>query len=154
MNKKQIIDNRGLFLAYGILNVVLLIGLVIILILFFNDIYVVSRTMFVLFVGIHLFLLFFVKVHYLSVSYDSMREIIDFQYSKKYHFKKKDRTRNVTLALSQFDGYKIEKDALGLITLTFYKLENKERFALGPFHVGFVSTASRKLLIDTFGESL
>ncbi len=58
MSEKKIYDNKLLFILYGLINILLLLFLLTLLILLFNDIYLLSRTGFVIFVGAHLFLLF------------------------------------------------------------------------------------------------
>lgn len=154
MNGHKLFDNKILFILYGILNTLLLLILITILILFFNDIFLINRTVFVLFVGIHLFLLFFVKVHYLNVHYHEQKQIIEFHYNRKFGINWNKKARTVLLPLKQFDGYQIEKDALGLHIITFFKLENKERFELGPFHIGLLSKSIKKGFENSFGESL
>jgi hypothetical protein len=154
MAEIKLIDNRHQFLLYGVINVLLLITLIIILILFFNDIFIFSRTVFVLFVGIHLFLLFFIKIHYLSAFYNDRKQTIEFHYNKKFGIYWKKKSRKVLLPLMQFDGYKLEKDAVGLYAISFFKLENKDRYELGPFYIGILSNTKKELIKSTFGESL
>jgi len=154
MSEKKIFDNRLLFILYGLLNVFLIIILLVLLILLFNDIYILSRIGFVIFVGIHLFLLFFIKINYLCIHYDGQKQKIEFHYNKRFGLRWEKRSRTVLLPLKQFDGYKIDKDSIGIAVISFYKLENKERYELGPFHIGYISKKIKKHLEDTFGESL
>ena len=154
MNGKRLFSNRLLFVIYGMLNVVLVLLLLVLLILMFNDIYVLSRMEFIIFVGIHLSLLFFIKVHYLSIFYHEDKQSIEFHYTKRFGLNWQKRARTVLLPLKQFDGYELEKDSLGVAIISFYKLEQKERYALGPFHVGFISSKEKKALKEAFGESL
>lgn len=154
MAETKLIDNKYQFLLYGVINVLLLLILIVILILFFNDIFIISRTVFVLFVGLHLFLLFFIKIHYLCAIYNDQKQVIEFHYNKKFGIYWQKNSRTVSLPFKQFNGYKIEKDTVGLYAVSFYKLENKERFELGPFHIGILYKANRELLKSTFGESL
>lgn len=154
MNEKKIFDSKVLFLIYGIVNIFLIVILLTLIILLFNDIYILSRIQFVVFVGFHLFLLFFIKIHYLSIFYDDKNQKIEFHYNRRYGLRWQKRVRTVLLPLKQFDGYKIEKDIMGISVLTFYKFENKERYELGPFHVGMISVKEKKELENTFGKSL
>ena len=154
MAETKLIDNKYQFLLYGAINALLLIILMAILILFFNDIFIISRTVFVLFVGLHLFLLFFIKIHYLCAIYDDRKQLIEFHYNKKFGINWKKKTRTALLPLMFFDGYTLEKDAVGLYAISFFKLENKERYELGPFHIGLLSGHKKELLKSTFGESL
>ena len=124
------------------------------MILLFNDIYVLSRTGFVVFVGIHLFLLFFIKIHYLYILYNDEKQKIEFHYNKRFGLKWARKSRTVLLPLKQFDGYKISKDSMGISTISFFKLEHKERYELGPFHVGFIPQKVKEAIKETFGESL
>jgi hypothetical protein len=154
MSEKRIFNNQLLFVIYGLLNVVLILILLVLLILIFNDIYILSRMGFIIFVGIHLSLLFFIKIHYLCIFYHEEKQSIEFHYSRRFGLKWKKRVRTVLLPLKQFDGYELSKDSLGIAIISFYKLERKERYALGPFYVGFISPKERKALADVFGESL
>jgi len=154
MNDKKIFDNRILFIVYGMLNVMLIIILLTLLILLLNDIYILSRTGFVLFVGVHLFLLFFIKIQYVCIFYNDQKQKIEFHYNKRFGLKWQKKSRTVLLPLKQFDGYKVSRDSMGIAVITFFKIEQKERFELGPFHVGLLTVKKRKLLEDTFGESL
>ena len=149
MSEKKIFDNRFLFVFYGLLNLVLILILLVLLILIFNDIYVLSRIGFVLFVGLHLALLFFIKIHYLQISYNEEKQKIEFHYSKRFGLTWQKRSRTVLLPLKQFDGYEISRDSLGIAVISFYKLEKKERYELGPFFVGIIS-AKEKKNIDKF----
>lgn len=151
---KKLLDTKNLFVLFGMINVMLILILLTLLILIFNDIYILSRTGFVIFVGIHLFLLFFVKIHFLRIDYDDERQKIEFHYTKRFGFRWLQNSKTVLLPLSQFDGYKLGKDTMGMITITFYKLEKKEKYELGPFHIGFLTKKQRKNLEDAFGESL
>ena len=154
MNEEKIFDNRFLFVLYGMLNLFLIIVLLILLILIFNDIYILSRVGFVLFLGLHLSLLFFIKIHYLSIFYHEEKQRIEFHYSKRFGLNWQKRVRTVLLPLKQFDGYEISKDSLGIAIITFFKLEQKERYELGPFHVGILSGKVKNALEKAFGESL
>ena len=136
------------------LNLILIVILLILLIFIFNDIYILSRIGFLLFVGLHLSLLFFIKIHYLCIFYYEEKQKIEFHYSKRFGLKWQKRVRTVLLPLKQFDGYEISRDSLGIAIITFYKLEKKERYELGPFHVGILSRKVRKVLEKAFGESL
>lgn len=154
MTEKKIYDNKLLFILYGFINIFLLLFLLTLLILLFNDIYVLSRAGFVVFVGAHLFLLFFIKIHYLCIYYNEEKQKIEFHYNKRFGLKWQQKTRTVLLPLKQFDGYKNSKDSLAISVISIFKLEHKERYELGPFHVGFISKKEKKLMKDTFGESL
>jgi len=154
MSEKLLFENRLLFVIYGVLNVLLLAILLVLLVLIFNDIYILSRIGFVFFIGIHLALLFFIKIQYLRISYDEGKQKIEFHYSKRFGLKWHKNARTVLLALSQFDGYEISKDSFGLAIISFYKLEKKERYELGPFYIGFISGKQSSALVEAFGESL
>jgi hypothetical protein len=154
MSEKKVFDNKAIFMAYGLLNIFLLIVLLVLLILLFNDIYILSRFGFVIFVGIHLFLLFFIRIHYLCIFYDDEKQKIEFHYNKRYGLKWQKRSRTVLLPLKQFDGYNIAKDSMGISVISFFKLEHKQRFELGPFHIGILSKRIKKNLEESFGESL
>jgi hypothetical protein len=43
---------------------------------------------------------------------------------------------------------------MGFSAISFFKLEQRERYELGPFHIGFLSKRIKKNLEDSFGESL
>lgn len=154
MAEKKIYENKVLFLIYGIFNSILLIILLVLLVLIFNDIYILSRFGFVAFVGVHLLLLFFIKMHYLCIYYNDKKHIIEFHYSKRFGWKWQQKIKTVLLPMKQFDGYKISKDSMGLTMVSFYKLEQKEQYELGPFHIGMVSKKENQLLNDIFGKSL
>ena len=68
--EKKLFDNRIFFTIYGWLNIILVLVLLTLLILIFNEIYLFSRIGFVVFVGVHIALIFFIKVHYLCVFID------------------------------------------------------------------------------------
>lgn len=154
MQNKKILDSSSLFILYGVLNLLLIFVLLALLILLFNDIYILSRTGFVAFVGVHLFLLFFIKIQYLCLFYDDEKQVIEFHYNKRFGLKWRQKSRTVLLPLKQLDGYNISKDSMGIAVISFFKLEQKERFELGPFHVGFISNEVKQKLKDAFGESL
>ena len=154
MNEKKIFDNKISFLLYGILNIALLVVLLILLVLLLNDIYLLSRTGFVVFVGIHLFLLFFVKIHYLYVIYNEEKQKIEFHYNKRFGPRWQKRSRTVLLPVQQFDGYKVRRDSMGIAIISFYKKEKKEQYELGPFHVGILSKKKKESLAEVFGDSL
>lgn len=153
MAEKKIYENKVLFLIYGIVNSILLIILLALLILIFNDIYILSRIGFVAFIGVHLLLLFLIKMHYLCILYNEEKRIIEFHYSKRFGWKWQQKMKTVLLPKKQFDGYKISKDSMGITVVSFYKLEQKEQYELGPFHIGMVSKKEKQLLKDIFGES-
>lgn len=154
MSEKKIFDNRLLFILYGLLNVFLIIILLILLILLFYDIYILGKAGLVIFVGIHLFLLFFIKIHYLCIFYDAEKQKIEFHYNKRFGLRWQKRSRTVLLPLKQFDGNKIDKDSMKISIISFFKLEQKDRYELGPFHVGVLSERNRIILKENFGESL
>ena len=149
-----IYSNARLFVIFGIFNLMLLGFLLALIILLFNEVYIVSRTIFVLFVGLQTFLVFFVQLHYLKVTWDDDAQLIDFRYNKKFGLRWRQNTTKIDLPLAQFDGYRLQKDNLGLCAISFFKLERKERYELGPFHIGIIYGKERKSLEETFGESL
>lgn len=151
---KNIVDNKNLFIVYGVANLLLLLFLLTLLILFFYDVYILSRIGFVVFVGIHLFLLFFVKIHYLCIFYNDEKQKIEFHYNKRFGLKWQQKSRTVLLPLNQFDGYTLDKDSLGLFMISFFKLEQNEKYELGPFHIGFLTKKEKQNLENAFGESL
>jgi hypothetical protein len=150
----KIYNNKPLFLLYGLVNILLILILLTLLILIFNDIFILNRIGFVIFIGIHLFLLFFIKIHYLCIFYNDEKRKIEFHYNKHFGLRWQQKTRTVLLPLKQFDGYKISKDSMGITVLSFFKKEQKEQYELGPFHVGFISKKEAQLFQDTFGEAL
>jgi hypothetical protein len=152
--EKKLLDTRNIFILYGVINLLLILILLTLLILIFNDIYILSRIGFVVFVGVHLILLFFIKIHYLCIYYDEGKQKIEFHYNKRFGLKWQQRSRTVVLPFKQFDGYKLQKDSLGLLTISFFKLEKKEKYELGPFHIVFINKKERRNLEDAFGESL
>lgn len=153
MAEKKIYDNKVLFLIHGIANIILLIILLVLILFIFNDIYILSRVGFVVFVGIHLLLLFIIKMHYLCVFYNEEKQIIEFHYSKRFGWRWQQKIKTVLLPIKQFDSYKISKDSLGLTIVSFYKIEQKEQYELGPFFVGFISQKEKQFLKDILGES-
>jgi len=154
MSENKLFDNRLLFILYGLLNVFLIIILLVLIIFLINEIYILSRTGLVIFVGIHLFLLFFIKIHYLCIIYNEEKQKIEFHYNKRFGLRWQKRSKTVLLPLKQFDGYKIDKDSMRISTISFFKLEQKDRYELGPFHVGVLSKRKRIILEENFGESL
>ena len=154
MMERKIFDNKLLFMLYGLVNVLLFIFLITLVILLLNDIYILSRIGFVIFVGIHLFLLFFIKIHYVCIYYDDKKQKIEFHYNRRFGLMWQKKIRTVLLPLKQFDGYEFSKDSLGIMVISFYKLEQKERYELGPFHVGFISKKEKQLMEDAFGAAL
>ena len=150
----KIYDNRILFSVYGIVNIALIILLLTLLTLIFNEVYILSRFGFVIFVGIHLMLFFFVKIHYLSIFFDKNGKQIEFHYNRKFGLKWREKSRTTLLPIHQFDGYRISKDSLGLSVISFFKKENTERYELGPFHVGYISKKEIQRLKDSFGVPL
>jgi len=154
MKEKIIYYNKNLFLAYSVANILLMFFLLTLLILLFNDIYILSRVGFVFFVGIHISLLFFIKIQYLRIAYDEEKQLIEFHYNKRFGVNWQQKSRTVLLPFNQFDGYSLSKDSFGLTIISFFKLENKERYELGPFHIGFISHNEHQLLEETFGSSL
>jgi hypothetical protein len=87
MVAKKIYSNKGLFILYGMANLFLLIFLLTLLILYLNDIYIINRIGFVVFVGVHLVLLFFIKIHYLCIFYYDKEQKIEFHYNKQWQTK-------------------------------------------------------------------
>ena len=154
MTEKKLYDNKPLFLLYGLVNLLLILFLLTLLILIFNDVFILSRIGFVIFVGVHLFLLFFIKIHYLCIFYNDEKQKFEFHYNRRFGFRWQQKTRTVLLPLKQFDGYEISKDSMGITVLSFFKKEQKEQYELGPFHVGFISKKEAQLFQDTFGEAL
>ena len=152
MEEQKIIDNRITFIVYGVLNIVLLLVLIAILILYFNDVFVLSRFEFVLFIGVHLFLLFYVKVHYLRISVDPEKQHIEFHYNMRFGLAWQKNIRSVLLPRAQFDGYELEKNSIGISVISFYKIEKEEQFELGPFFIGFLSSKERQLLQEALGS--
>ena len=152
--ERKIFDNKLLFMLYGLVNVLLFIFLITLVILLLNDIYILSRIGFVIFVGIHLFLLFFIKIHYVCIYYNDEKQKIEFHYNRRFGLMWQKKIRTVLLPLKQFDSYEISKDSLGIMVVSFYKLEQKERYELGPFHIGLISKKEMQLFEDTFGTAL
>ena len=154
MKENKLYDNTLFFVLYGMINLLLLLFLLTLIILLFNDIYVLSRIGFVAFIGIHLLMLFFIKIHYVRIAYDEKESLIKFHYNKRFGIKWKQKAGSVLLRLKQLDGYTIDKDFMGNTQISFLKLEKKERYELGPFFIGFISKKEKQLLMDSFGESL
>ena len=153
MKEKRLYDNKLLFVLYGVINLLLLIFLLVLIILLFNDIYVLSRIGFVAFIGIHLLLLFFIKIHYLRISYSEASQDIRFHYNKRFGLKWTQRARKVILPFDELDGYRIDSDFMGNTLISFFKREDKDQFELGPFYVGYISASEKLLLRETFGEA-
>ena len=154
MKEKKIYSNKGLFIGYGIVNLLLVLILLTLIILLINDIQVLSRVGFIFFVGIHISLLFFIKIQYLRISYDDDEQKVEFHYNKRYGLKWEQKARTVLLPMKQFDGYKITTDSLGIIIISIFKLEKKEQYELGPFYVGYISKAEKQRIEDAFGKPL
>jgi hypothetical protein len=152
MNEKKLYDNKLLFMAYGLVNIVLVVFLLVLLILIFNDIYILGRIGFVVFVGIHIALIFFIRIHYVCVYFDSQRRKVEIHFNRKFGLKWLQKSTTVLLPFDQFDGYKITADSMGLPTISFYKNKDKDRYELGPFSVGFVSNKEKKQLTAALGE--
>jgi len=146
MMERKLFDNHRFFAAYGWINVLLVVFLLTLLVLIFNEIYLLPRLGFVVFVAIHLMLLFVIKVHYLCVLLDEENERIEFNYSKKFGWCWLQKARTTLLPIKHFDGYKIEKNSFGLPVISFFKKENGEQFELGPFHVGQISQKEKEIL--------
>ncbi len=147
-------NNSRLFVFYGLLNLCLLLFLLTLIIFLFNEIYILSRTVFVLFIGIQTALVFFIRIQFLCVTWNEDTQLIEFLYNKKYGIRWRKKATKVTLSLVQFDGYSMKSNSAGLKTLSFFKLENKERYELGPFHIGIITAKERVTLEETFGEPL
>lgn len=154
MTEQKIFDNSPLFRLYGIVNVFLVLMLLTLLILYFNEVQLISRTGFVIFVGIHIIFLFFIKVHYLCIIYDEEKKRIEFHYNRNFGIRWRQKSRTVLLPLKQLHGYQISKDHLGLAQISFFKLEDRVKYELGPFHVAILSNYDRLQLENTFGETL
>lgn len=151
---KKIYNNRILFSAYGIINIVLIIFLLTLLILIFNDIYILSRIGFVVFVGIHIVLIFFVRIHYVCIYTDADKRTVEIHFNRKFGLKWLQKSKTVLLPFDQFDGYKISADSMGVMIVSFYKIQDKDRYELGPFSVGFISKKEKKQLVAAFGDPL
>jgi hypothetical protein len=152
MAAKKIYSNKGLFILYGMANLFLLMFLLTLLILYLNDIYIINRIGFVVFVGVHLVLLFFIKIHYLCIFYYDEEQKVEFHYSKQFGWKWQQKMKTVLLPLKQFDGYDISMNSMGVMVASFYKHEQKERYELGPFYIGFIPEKEKQFLTKTFGE--
>ncbi len=153
MAEMKIFENKWLFILYGGINTLLILILLTLITFLYNDIYLLGRIGFVIFVGVHLTLLFIIKIHYVCIFYDEADKKIEFHYNKQFGWKWRQKIRTVLLPVKQFDSYKISKDSMGLSVISFYKLEKKEQFELGPFHIGFISIEQKQLLKNAFGES-
>jgi hypothetical protein len=151
---KILYNNSRLFVFYGMLNLCLLLFLLTLIIFLFNEIYILSRAVFVLFIGVQTALVFFIRIHFLQVAWNENAQTIEFLYNRKFGIRWRKNATKVILPLAQFDGYSKKKDSVGLSTLSFFKLEKKERYELGPFHVGIISTKDKLTLEETFGQSL
>jgi len=147
-------SNSRLFVFYGLLNLCLLLFLLTLIIFLFNDIYILSRGIFVMFIGVQTVLVFFIRIQFLQVAWNEDTQAIEFLYNKKFGIRWRKSATNVSLPLAQFDGYSMKTDSTGLKTLSFFKLEKKERYELGPFHVGIISAQERIAMEETFGEAL
>jgi hypothetical protein len=152
MNEKKLYDNKWLFISYGLVNIVLVVFLLVLLILIFNDIYLLSQAGFVVFVGIHITLIFFVRIHYVSIYANAEKRKIEIHFNKKFGLKWHQKSKTVLLSFDQFDGYKITVDSMGFLSVSFYKIQDKDRFELGPFSVGFISKKEKMQLKAAFGE--
>lgn len=150
----SVFDNSRFFGAYGWINLLLLTFLLVLLVLIFNDVFLLPRIGFVVLLAIHVILLFFIKMHFLRIDFDEENQKIEFHYNKKFGLNWLQKSRTSILPLKQLDGYTISNNSLGLAVLSFYKLHNKERFELGPFHVGYVSKQDRKTLEEFFGDEV
>ena len=137
---KRIFDNGALFRIYGWINIILVLFLLTLLVLIFNEVYVLSRVGFVVFVGIHLALIFFIRIHYLCVFIDEENERIEFHYNKRFGWRWQHKARTTLLPMKRFERHEIGKDSIGLPTISFFKKENEEEFELGPFRVGYISS--------------
>ena len=154
MTEKKIFDNSPLFKLYGIVNVFLVLMLLTLLVLFFNDVEVINRTGFVIFISIHIIFLFFIKVHYLCIIYDEENKRIEFHYNRTFGIRWRQKARTVLLPIKQFHGYQISRDQLGLVQISFFKLQDREKYELGPFHVAILTNYDKLQLQNTFGETL
>jgi hypothetical protein len=141
-------------MLYGGINIILILLLLTLIIFLYNDIYILGRIGFVIFVGVHLFLLFFIKIQYLCIFYDEAKQKIEFHYNKKFGWKWRQKVRTVLLPMKQFNGYKLSTDSMGISVISFYKLEQKEQYELGPFHVGIMSNKEKQNLENAFGKAL
>jgi hypothetical protein len=154
MNEEKLYDNKLLFMAYGLVNIVLVVFLLVLLILIYNDIYILGRIGFVAFIGIHITLIFFIRIHYVCVYFDSQKRKVEIHFNRKFGLKWLQKTKTVLLPIDQFDGYKIAADSMGIPLVSFYKIQDKDRYELGPFSVGFISKKEKKQLVAAFGDSL
>ena len=154
MKEKKIYCNKNLFIGYGTVNLILMLILLTLIILLYNNIHVLSRIGFIFFVGIHISLLFFIKIQYVRISFDEEKQLIEIDYNKRFGWKWQQKARTVLLPLRQFDGYKLTKDSIGITVISFFKLEQKDHYELGPFHIGLISKKEAQILKDAFGETL
>lgn len=152
MKEKKLYDNKLLFMAYGLVNIVLVVFLLVMLILIFNDIYILGRIGFVVFVGIHIALIFFIRIHYVCVYFDAQKRKVEIHFNRKFGLKWLQKSTTVLLPFDQFDGYKITADSMGLPTVSFYKNKDKDRYELGPFSIGIISNKEKKQLTAALGE--
>ena len=152
MNEEKLYDNKLLFMAYGLVNIVLVVFLLVLLILIYNDIYILGRIGFVAFVGIHITLIFFIRIHYVCVYFDSQKRKVEIHFNRKFGLKWPQKSKTVLLPIDQFDGYKITTDSMGLQLVSFYKIQDKDRYELGPFSVGFISKKEKKQFTAALGE--
>lgn len=148
----KIFDNQIFFRIYGWINVILILLLLTLISLIFNEIYLLSRIGFVVFIGVHLVMIFFIKIHYLCIFFKEESESIEFHYNKKFGWRWQQKARTTLLPMKRFDRYEIGKDSFGLPVISFFKIENDEQFELGPFHVGYISEKQLKTMKDNLGK--
>lgn len=152
--ERKLFGNSLIFQLYGVLNLILIAFLLTLLVLIFNGIYLLTRIEFAVFIAFHIFLLFFVRMHYLFVLYDDKSQKIEFHYTRRFSLKWKKNSRTVQLPIKQLDGYKITRDSFGLAVISFFKREKGERYELGPFVVGVITKQQKARLRESFGEPL
>ena len=82
----MVFDDKRLFLLYGIVNILLITFLIILVILFFNNIHLFRREIFVLVIALQIGFFFIVRIHYVVLGKDEKKKVIKLSYQKKFSY--------------------------------------------------------------------
>jgi hypothetical protein len=136
----MVFENKALFVFYSIVNLLLIAFLIMLVVLFFNDIHLFSREIFVLIVAIHMGYFFLVRVHFVAIEKDERAQVIKLQYAKRFTFGWEKRIVAAEIPFKEYDGIELDKKNLNIWQMTIYKKSEGQRYQLGPLKMGWLGT--------------
>lgn len=134
----MVFENKVLFVFYSIVNLLLIAFLIMLVVLFFNDIHLFSREIFVLIVAIHMGYFFLVRVHFVAIEKDDQAQVIKLRYAKRFTFGWEKRIVLAKISFKEFDGVTFDRTNLSIWQMTIYKKSEGERYQLGPLKLGWL----------------